>query len=72
MTVFLAFAETSRFGWMGVGPTEDEARDALLRAWAAHCAQHEVDPDGLLVDEIFVMPAESGQGYRDRSPLPRP
>lgn len=68
--IVIATTETGHFSWMGVGATDTEAREALLRAWDAHCAEYGSDPRLLReVDDFNYSRGTLGQGFRDREPL---
>lgn len=70
-TVHIATAETDRYMWQGVGATPEQATEALMTAWYAHADTVDADPDYLTRDQVHVIAAQLGQGFRDWDPFPR-
>jgi hypothetical protein len=73
-TIYVAQIATSHYDWLGIGSTDDQARDSLMHAWRQHAAYTGADPDHIRRDELTVHHGVAGTGWRDDTifpPLPQ-
>jgi hypothetical protein len=71
-TIYVAQTTTSHYDWLGIGLTEDQARDSLMRAWRRHAAQTGAEPNHIRREELNVHHGVVGTGWRDDTAFPPP
>jgi hypothetical protein len=68
--MFVALMDSEHYHWLGAGETEEQARDAIERAWAQHMLRVAQDDPGVLDDA--VLPEDLANWYGIRTYEVRP
>ncbi len=69
MTAFyIAYVETRNFSFEGVGNNEDQAREAITKAFFKHRQQYDCEYSWIdeVSRDIAVRCVKTGAGYRDK------
>ncbi len=67
--ISIAIVDTRAFQFIGSGHTPEQARAAVMAAWAIHARETGADLDYITEDAVSVYTGPVGQAWRDYEPM---